>query len=114
MKRFSQPYLNRAVLCSNTPSPPCLRLLDFIQRNRDKRSSLPKLNRATQHTDMWKQRSPTLSVPTKIDVSMICSTYLKWTGFYLNATDVCIKKNTQQFTGINFREGGKKIIKIFW
>lgn len=69
MKRFSQPYLNRAVLCSNTPSPPCLRLLDFIQRNRDKRSSLPKLNRATQHTDMWKQRSPTLSVPTKIDVT---------------------------------------------
>jgi len=70
MKRFSQPYLNRAMLCSNTPSPPCLKLLDFIQRHRDKRTTntFHKLNRATQHTDMWKQRPSELKMPVKIDV----------------------------------------------
>lgn len=77
MKRFSQPYLNRAYLCSHTQSPPCLRLLDFIQRHRDKRSSTSfhKLNRATQHTDMWKQCSPTLAVPNKVDVSVIVNIF---------------------------------------
>ncbi|XP_066922818.1 transcription factor SPT20 homolog isoform X3 [Clytia hemisphaerica] len=71
MKRFSQPYLNRAYLCSHTPSPPCLKLLDFIKQNKDKRSSnsFHKLSRATQHTDMWKQRQLNLSVPSKIDVT---------------------------------------------
>lgn len=77
MKRFSQPYLNRAMLCSNTQSPPCLRLSDFIQNHREKRSfnTFHKLSRATQHTDMWKQRSPTLAVPSKIDVSVSLITF---------------------------------------
>ena len=82
MKRYSQPYLNRAVLCSNTQSPPCLKLLDFIHRHRDKRSlnAFHKLNRATQHTDMWKQRPATLTVPTKIDV---CTTFFSYTFIFL-------------------------------
>jgi len=72
MKRFSQPYLNRAYLCSHTSSPPCLKLLDFIKQHKDKRlmNSFHKLGRSAQHTDMWKQRSASLSVPSKIEVSI--------------------------------------------
>lgn len=76
IKRFSQPYLNRAYLCSSTPSPPCLKLLDFIKQNKEKRSanSFHKLSRATQHTDMWKQRQLNLNVPSKIDVRVFFRT----------------------------------------
>ncbi|XP_047124249.1 transcription factor SPT20 homolog isoform X2 [Hydra vulgaris] len=67
LRHYSQPYLNRAVLCSNTQSPACLRLHDFINSHHDKRSM--KSNRATQHIDMWKQRPVTLTIPSKIDVN---------------------------------------------
>ncbi|XP_060765679.1 transcription factor SPT20 homolog isoform X2 [Neoarius graeffei] len=70
-KRYSRAALNRQQELANLPTPPQLRLLDYLH-NRKERKPPPvvdlKISKAGNCVDMWKQNSCQLTTPVEIDV----------------------------------------------
>ncbi|XP_039601741.1 transcription factor SPT20 homolog isoform X1 [Polypterus senegalus] len=70
-KRFSRPSLNRRLEMANYPTPPQLKLFDYIQKRKERKISQSvdlKISRAGNCVDMWKQNSCLLLAPTELDV----------------------------------------------
>lgn len=70
-KRYSRAALNRQQELANLPTPPQLRLLDYLHKRKE-RKPLPvvdlKISKAGNCVDMWKQNSCQLTTPAEIDV----------------------------------------------
>ncbi|XP_053521474.1 transcription factor SPT20 homolog isoform X9 [Artibeus jamaicensis] len=70
-KRYSRSSLNRQQDLSHGPPPPQLRLLDFLQRRKERRAGQHydlKISKAGNCVDMWKRSPCTLAVPPEVDV----------------------------------------------
>ncbi|KAL8202421.1 UNVERIFIED_CONTAM: Transcription factor SPT20, partial [Gekko kuhli] len=70
-KRFSRSALNRQHEVSHCPTPPQLRLLDYLQKRRERRGAQQydlKVSKAGNCVDMWKQNPCHLAVPSEVDV----------------------------------------------
>ncbi|MCI4388189.1 hypothetical protein PGIGA_G00082770 [Pangasianodon gigas] len=70
-KRYSRAALNRQQELANLPTPPQLRLLDYLHKRKE-RKPLPvvdlKISKAGNCVDMWKQNGCQLTTPAEIDV----------------------------------------------
>ncbi|XP_053772360.1 transcription factor SPT20 homolog isoform X7 [Desmodus rotundus] len=70
-KRYSRSSLNRQQDLSHGPPPPQLRLLDFLQKRRERRAGQHydlKISKAGNCVDMWKRSPCNLAVPSEVDV----------------------------------------------
>ncbi|XP_061903021.1 transcription factor SPT20 homolog isoform X1 [Entelurus aequoreus] len=71
-KRHSRAALNRQQELSQLPTPPQLRLYDYLQKKRKERKAAPaidlKISKIGNCVDMWRQNNCQLSVPKEIDV----------------------------------------------
>ncbi|XP_015284482.1 PREDICTED: transcription factor SPT20 homolog isoform X2 [Gekko japonicus] len=70
-KRYSRSALNRQHEVSHCPTPPQLRLLDYLQKKRERRGAQQydlKVSKAGNCVDMWKQNPCHLAVPSEVDV----------------------------------------------
>ncbi|XP_030217371.1 transcription factor SPT20 homolog isoform X1 [Gadus morhua] len=70
-KRHSRASLNRQQELSHLPTPPQLRLYDYLQRRKERRPAPAidlKISKTGNCVDMWKQNSCQLTVPREIDV----------------------------------------------
>lgn len=70
-KRHSRAALNRQQELSHLPTPPQLRLYDYLQRRKERKPAPSidlKISKAGNCVDMWKQSSCQLTVPKEIDV----------------------------------------------
>ncbi|XP_073469399.1 transcription factor SPT20 homolog isoform X5 [Aquarana catesbeiana] len=72
LKRFSRPVLNRQQELSNCPTPPQLRLLDYLHKRKERKASQPqfdlKISKIGNCVDIWKQNPCSLAVPSEVDV----------------------------------------------
>ncbi|XP_053564407.1 transcription factor SPT20 homolog isoform X3 [Bombina bombina] len=72
LKRFSRPALNRQQDFSNCPTPPQLRLLDYLHKRKERKLTQPqfdlKISKTGSFVDMWKQNQCSLTVPSEVDV----------------------------------------------
>lgn len=72
LKRYSRPALNRQQELSNCPTPPQLRLLDYLHKRKERKASQPpidlKLSKIGNCVDVWKQNPCSLAVPSEVDV----------------------------------------------
>ncbi|XP_072514201.1 transcription factor SPT20 homolog isoform X2 [Salminus brasiliensis] len=70
-KRYSRAALNRQQELAHLPTPPQLRLLDYLHKRKDRKST-PfadlKISKAGNCVDMWKQNNCQLTAPAEIDV----------------------------------------------
>ncbi|CAL8265528.1 unnamed protein product [Merluccius merluccius] len=70
-KRHSRASLNRQQELSHLPTPPQLRLYDYLQRRKERKPAPAidlKISKTGNCVDMWKQNSCQLTVPREIDV----------------------------------------------
>ncbi|XP_071023009.1 transcription factor SPT20 homolog [Oncorhynchus clarkii lewisi] len=70
-KHHSRAALNRQQELSYLPTPPQLRLYDYLQRRKERKPAPSidlKISKAGKCVDMWKQSSCQLTVPKEIDV----------------------------------------------
>ncbi|KAG8452760.1 hypothetical protein GDO86_004522 [Hymenochirus boettgeri] len=71
-KRYSRPSLNRQQELSNCPTPPQLRLLDYLHKRKERKSTQPqydlKISKSGNCIDVWKSNSCTLTAPLEVDV----------------------------------------------
>lgn len=71
-KRYSRTSLNRQQEVSNCPTPPQLKLLDYLQKRKDRKIVPPqldlKISKAGNCVDMWKQNACHLTVPSEVEV----------------------------------------------
>ncbi|XP_015197516.1 transcription factor SPT20 homolog isoform X3 [Lepisosteus oculatus] len=70
-KRYSRPALNRQQEMAHFPTPPQLRLLDYLQKRKERKPAPPidlKISKAGNCVDMWKQSNFQLSAPSDVDV----------------------------------------------
>ncbi|XP_061103475.1 transcription factor SPT20 homolog isoform X2 [Conger conger] len=70
-KRHSRAALNRQQELAHFPTPPQLRLLDYLQRRKERRPPPPidlKISKAGSCVDMWRQSSCQLTAPAQVDV----------------------------------------------
>ncbi|XP_071221015.1 transcription factor SPT20 homolog isoform X2 [Salvelinus alpinus] len=70
-KRHSRAALNRQQEMSYLPTPPQLRLYDYLQRRKERKPAPSidlKISKAGNCVDMWKQSNCQLTVPKEIDV----------------------------------------------
>ncbi|XP_060050898.1 transcription factor SPT20 homolog isoform X5 [Erinaceus europaeus] len=70
-KRYSRSSLNRQQDLSNCPPPPQLKLLDFLQKRKERKAGQHydlKISKAGNCVDMWKRSPCTLAVPSEVDV----------------------------------------------
>uniref|UniRef100_A0A8C7JUT2 SPT20 homolog, SAGA complex component n=1 Tax=Oncorhynchus kisutch TaxID=8019 RepID=A0A8C7JUT2_ONCKI len=70
-KHHSRAALNRQQELSYLPTPPQLRLYDYLQRRKERKPAPSidlKISKAGKCVDMWKQSHCQLSVPKEIDV----------------------------------------------
>lgn len=70
-KRHSRAALNRQQELSHLATPPQLRLFDYLQRRKERKSGPSidlKISKAGNCVDMWKQSNCQLTVPREIDV----------------------------------------------
>ncbi|XP_018103162.1 transcription factor SPT20 homolog isoform X3 [Xenopus laevis] len=72
LKRYSKPSLNRQQEISNCPTPPQLKLLDYLHKRKERKSLQPQIDLKISKTgnclDIWKPNYSTLTVPTEVDV----------------------------------------------
>ncbi|XP_035391554.1 transcription factor SPT20 homolog isoform X2 [Electrophorus electricus] len=70
-KRYSRAALNRQQELAHLPTPPQLRLLDYLHKRKERKPA-PfidlKISKAGNCVDMWKQNSCQLTAPAEIDV----------------------------------------------
>ncbi|XP_077014191.1 transcription factor SPT20 homolog isoform X11 [Tamandua tetradactyla] len=70
-KRYSRSSLNRQQDLSHCPPPPQLRLLDFLQKRKERKAGQHydlKISKAGNCVDMWKQSPCNLAIPSEVDV----------------------------------------------
>nr|XP_016846667.1 PREDICTED: transcription factor SPT20 homolog isoform X5 [Anolis carolinensis] len=70
-KRYSRSSLNRQQEVNHCTTPPQLKLLDYVQRRRERKAAPQhdlKISKAGNCVDMWKQAPCYLSVPSEVDV----------------------------------------------
>ncbi|XP_043360368.1 transcription factor SPT20 homolog isoform X33 [Dermochelys coriacea] len=70
-KRYSRSSLNRQQDVAHYPTPPQLRLLDYLQKRKERKGAQQydlKISKAGNCVDMWKQNPCYLSAPSEIDV----------------------------------------------
>ncbi|XP_055965326.1 transcription factor SPT20 homolog isoform X9 [Sorex fumeus] len=70
-KRYSRSSLNRQQDLSHCPPPPQLKLLDFLQKRKERKAGQHydlKISKAGNCVDMWKQSPCNLAVPSEVDV----------------------------------------------
>ncbi|MBN3271350.1 SP20H factor, partial [Polyodon spathula] len=75
-KRYSRPSLNRQQEMAHLPTPPQLKLLDYLQKRKERKPAPPidlKISRAGNCVDMWKQNHCQLTAPSEVDVSLALS-----------------------------------------
>ncbi|XP_029393254.1 transcription factor SPT20 homolog isoform X6 [Mus pahari] len=71
LKRSSRSSLNRQQDLSHCPPPPQLRLLDFLQKRKERKAGQHydlKISKAGNCVDMWKRSPCNLAVPSEVDV----------------------------------------------
>ncbi|XP_054611879.1 transcription factor SPT20 homolog isoform X3 [Dunckerocampus dactyliophorus] len=70
-KRHSRAALNRQQELSQLPTPPQLRLYDYLQKRKERKAAPAidlKISKIGNCVDMWRQNNCQLSVPKEIDV----------------------------------------------
>ncbi|XP_058526830.1 transcription factor SPT20 homolog isoform X9 [Ochotona princeps] len=70
-KRYSRSSLNRQQDLSHGPPPPQLRLLDFLQKRKERKAGQHydlKISKAGNCVDMWKRSPCNLAIPSEVDV----------------------------------------------
>ncbi|XP_028904344.1 transcription factor SPT20 homolog isoform X6 [Ornithorhynchus anatinus] len=70
-KRYSRSSLNRQQDVSQYPTPPQLRLLDYLQKRKERKTAQQydlKISKAGSCVDMWKQNPCYLTAPSEVDV----------------------------------------------
>ncbi|XP_040122983.1 transcription factor SPT20 homolog isoform X9 [Oryx dammah] len=70
-KRYSRSSLNRQQDLSHGPPPPQLKLLDFLQKRKERKAGQHydlKISKAGNCVDMWKRSPCNLAVPSEVDV----------------------------------------------
>ncbi|XP_012603545.1 transcription factor SPT20 homolog isoform X10 [Microcebus murinus] len=70
-KRYSRSSLNRQQDLSHCPPPPQLRLLDFLQKRKERKAGQHydlKISKAGNCVDMWKRSPCNLAIPSEVDV----------------------------------------------
>ncbi|KAM7111237.1 transcription factor SPT20 homolog isoform 1-T4 [Molossus nigricans] len=70
-KRCSRSSLNRQQDLSHCPPPPQLKLLDFLQKRKERKAGQHydlKISKAGNCVDMWKRSPCNLTVPSEVDV----------------------------------------------
>ncbi|NXI44171.1 SP20H factor, partial [Galbula dea] len=70
-KRYSKSSLNRQQEVSHYPTPPQLRLLDYLQKRKERKGAQQydlKISKAGNCIDMWKQNPCYLTAPSEVDV----------------------------------------------
>ncbi|XP_054859014.1 transcription factor SPT20 homolog isoform X2 [Eublepharis macularius] len=70
-KRYSRSSLNWQHEVSHCPTPPQLRLLDYLQKRKERKGGQQydlKVSKAGNCIDMWKQNPCYLTVPSEVDV----------------------------------------------
>ncbi|XP_013371264.1 PREDICTED: transcription factor SPT20 homolog isoform X8 [Chinchilla lanigera] len=70
-KRYSRSSLNRQQDLSHGPPPPQLKLLDFLQKRKERKAGQHydlKISKAGNCVDMWKRSPCNLSIPSEVDV----------------------------------------------
>ncbi|XP_058268002.1 transcription factor SPT20 homolog isoform X3 [Hemibagrus wyckioides] len=70
-KRYSRAALNRQQELANLPTPPQLRLLDYLHKRKERKPPPVvdlKISKAGNCVDMWKQNGCHLTTPAEIDV----------------------------------------------
>ncbi|XP_077202316.1 transcription factor SPT20 homolog isoform X4 [Paroedura picta] len=70
-KRHSRAALNRQHEVSHCPTPPQLRLLDYLQKRKERKGGQQydlKVSKAGNCVDMWKQNPCHLAAPSEVDV----------------------------------------------
>ncbi|KAM9319857.1 transcription factor SPT20 homolog [Gastrophryne carolinensis] len=72
LKRYSRPALNRQQELSTCPTPPQLKLLDYLHKRKERKAAQPqydlKISKIGNCVDIWKQNPCLLSVPSEVDV----------------------------------------------
>ncbi|MGH0175973.1 UNVERIFIED_CONTAM: hypothetical protein FKN15_071782 [Acipenser sinensis] len=69
-KRYSRPSLNRQQEMAHLPTPPQLKLFDYLQKRKERKPAPPidlKISRAGNCVDMWKQNHCQLIAPSEVD-----------------------------------------------
>ncbi|XP_027736720.1 transcription factor SPT20 homolog [Empidonax traillii] len=70
-KRYSRSSLNRQQEVAHFSTPPQLRLLDYLQKRKERKAAQQydlKISKAGNCVDMWKQNPCYLTVPSEVDV----------------------------------------------
>ncbi|XP_016156222.1 PREDICTED: transcription factor SPT20 homolog isoform X4 [Ficedula albicollis] len=70
-KRYSRSSLNRQQEVAHYSTPPQLRLLDYLQKRKERKASQQydlKISKAGNCVDMWKQNPCYLTAPSEVDV----------------------------------------------
>ncbi|XP_039109561.1 transcription factor SPT20 homolog isoform X10 [Hyaena hyaena] len=70
-KRYSRSSLNRQQDLSHCPPPPQLKLLDFLQKRKERKAGQHydlKISKAGNCVDMWKRSPCNLAIPSEVDV----------------------------------------------
>ncbi|KAM4859657.1 transcription factor SPT20 homolog isoform 5-T5 [Thomomys bottae] len=70
-KRYSRSSLNRQQDLSHCPPPPQLKLLDFLQKKKERKAGQHydlKISKAGNCVDMWKRSPCNLVLPSEVDV----------------------------------------------
>ncbi|XP_065437387.1 transcription factor SPT20 homolog isoform X34 [Chrysemys picta bellii] len=70
-KRYSRSSLNRQQDVAHYPTPPQLRLLDYLQKRKERKGAQQydlKISKAGNCVDMWKQNPCYLTAPSEVDV----------------------------------------------
>ncbi|XP_006879678.1 PREDICTED: transcription factor SPT20 homolog [Elephantulus edwardii] len=70
-KKYSRSSLNRQQDLSHCSLPPQLRLLDFLQKRKERKAGQHydlKISKAGNCVDMWKRNTCNLAVPSEVDV----------------------------------------------
>ncbi|XP_074842936.1 transcription factor SPT20 homolog isoform X14 [Carettochelys insculpta] len=70
-KRYSRSSLNRQQDVGHYPTPPQLRLLDYLQKRKERKGTQQydlKISKAGNCVDMWKQNPCYLTAPSEVDV----------------------------------------------
>ncbi|XP_054557679.1 transcription factor SPT20 homolog isoform X4 [Talpa occidentalis] len=70
-KRYSRSTMNRQQDLSHCPPPPQLKLLDFLQKRKERKAGQHydlKISKAGNCVDMWKRSPCNLAIPSEVDV----------------------------------------------
>uniref|UniRef100_A0A8K9Y666 Spt20-like SEP domain-containing protein n=1 Tax=Oncorhynchus mykiss TaxID=8022 RepID=A0A8K9Y666_ONCMY len=103
-KHHSRAALNRQQELSYLPTPPQLRLYDYLQRRKERKPAPSidlKISKAGKCVDMWKQSSCQLTVPKEIDVSLFSTTPTCLPRPALTGVCVCVfSRFLSQYKGV--------------